>query len=278
MNNTKNGLNGRQTKASSGGAQRRERLIGGELYEQPRDAIVAMRQGPLRAALLAILPDAVVSRMRKGVQTLRARPARDVFSEIYEKNLWGAAGEKFYSGSGSYGQSAQCYVGCILNFIKAHHIKSVVDLGCGDFAIGKFIAPECERYVGIDIVPSLIEHNSSTFVANNIQFKCLDITKDQLPDADLCLIRQVMQHLSNREISQLLKNAKKYTYVIVAEHQPEIDSVPNIDMPHGGSTRTTLYGSGVYLEKPPFSVPIRQLAQSRFDTDSGWFRIFQLLM
>jgi SAM-dependent methyltransferase len=243
-----------------------------------------MRQGPLRATLLAILPDAAVSRMRKGLRSLRAlkvvfelRPARDVFTEIYEKNLWGGAGEKFYSGPGSYGLSARCYVECILDFINTHNTKSVVDLGCGDFSIGKFIAPECERYVGIDIVPSLIERNRSTFVANNIQFECLDVTKDKLPDADLCLIRQVMQHMSNREISRLLKNTKKYTYVIVAEHQPEIDSVPNIDMPHGGSTRTTLYGSGVYLDKPPFSVKTRQLAESRFDTDSGWLRIFQLL-
>ena len=94
--------------------------------------------------------------------------------------------------------------------------------------MGKFIAPECERYIGIDVVPSLIERNRSTFVAN-IEFKCLDIIKDKLPDADLCLIRQVMQHLSNREIVRLLKNTKRYRYVIVAEHQPEVDGIPNIN-------------------------------------------------
>jgi SAM-dependent methyltransferase len=239
-----------------------------------------------------MLPDPTVSVMRKGLQTSRElrrkglqalrelrqnmRPAHAVFSEVYEKNLWGV-GDKFYSGPGSYGQSAQCYVECVINFIKTHNIKSVVDLGCGNFAVGKFVAPECERYIGVDVVPSLIERNRSMFVANNIEFKCLDITKDKLPDADLCLIRQVMQHLSNRKISRLLKNTKRYAYVIVAEHQPEVEGVPNIDIPHGDATRTSLYGSGVYLDKPPFSIPIKQLAEAGFDTHSGRLRIFQLL-
>jgi Transposase IS66 family/IS66 C-terminal element len=34
-----------------------------------------------------------------------------------------------------------------------------------------------------------------------VEFKCLDITKGKLPDADLCLIRQVMQHLGGWEVS-----------------------------------------------------------------------------
>jgi hypothetical protein len=99
-----------------------------------------------------------------------------------------------------------------------------------------------------------------------MEFKCLDVTKDKLPNADLCLIRQVMQYLSNREISRLLKKTKRYGYVIVAEHQPEVDGIPNVDIPCGDSSRTILYGSGVYLDKPPFSVPIRQLAVQDFPT------------
>jgi hypothetical protein len=240
-----------------------------------------MRRESLRSVLLTILPSAAVTAIRKGVQTLRElrqsmRPARDVFSEIYQKNMWGV-GDKFYSGPGSYGQAARCYIEIIIKFIEAHNIKTVIDLGCGDFAIGKSIAAQCERYIGIDVVPSLIERNRSTFSANNLEFRCLDITKECLPDADLCLIRQVMQHMSNREISRLLKKTQKYAYVIVAEHAPEMDGKPNIDMAHGGHTRTELYGSGVYLDKPPFSIPIKQLAETRFDTYSGSLRIVQLL-
>jgi len=32
------------------------------------------------------------------------------------------------------------------------------------------------------------------------QFLCLDIISDELPDGDLCLLREVLQHLSNREM------------------------------------------------------------------------------
>jgi hypothetical protein len=62
---------------------------------------------------------------------------------------------------------------------------------------------------------------------------------------------------------------KKYAYVVVAEHQPEIDGIPNMDIPHGFATRIDLCGSGVYLDKPPFSVPVRQLAETGCDTHSG---------
>ena len=241
-----------------------------------------MRPGPLRGVLLAILPDIAVSKIRIGLRVLRrARqnllPARDVFTEVYEKNLWGGTGDEFYSGPGSYGQSAQGYAECVINFIKLNNVKTVIDLGCGNFAVGKLIAPECEHYVGVDIVPPLIERNSLAFTSRTVEFKCLDITRDNLPDADLCLVRQVMQHLSNAEISRLLEKIKKYTHVIVAEHQPEIDGVPNVDIPHGNLTRTDIYQSGVDLDKPPFSKPIKLLAETKFDDHGGRLRIFQLL-
>jgi SAM-dependent methyltransferase len=206
----------------------------------------------------------------------RVTSARAVFTEVYEKNMWGVGGE-FYSGRGSYGQSAKGYGECIINFIKSNNIKSVVDLGCGDFAVGKLIVSECEHYVGVDVVPSLIAQNRSMFTAQNVEFECLDVTKDSLPDAQLCLIRQVMQHLSNAEIVMLLEKIKKYAYVIVAEHQPEIDGIPNIDIAHGASTRTEKYGSADYLDKPPFCAPIKLLAETGFDTHGGRLRIFQLL-
>tara|TARA_X000000368_G_C22804784_1_gene611948 strand:+ start:231 stop:455 length:225 start_codon:yes stop_codon:yes gene_type:complete len=43
------------------------------------------------------------------------------------------------------------------------NIKSVVDLGCGDFNVGKRIAPLFESYTGVDIVEKLEERNNSIF-------------------------------------------------------------------------------------------------------------------
>ena len=66
------------------------------------------------------------------------------------------------------------------------------------------------HYAGCDVVPSLIEHLNETYGGENIEFHCRNIVEDELPDGDLCLIRQVLQHLSNREIERILNNVKKY--------------------------------------------------------------------
>jgi hypothetical protein len=54
---------------------------------------------------------------------------------------------------------------------------------------------------------------------------------------------------------------KKYEYVFITEHYPTNNDLirPNIDKVHGGDVR--IYeNSGVYLSKPPFSLPERSLS------------------
>jgi SAM-dependent methyltransferase len=229
---------------------------------------------------LAILPEAIVGWIRKLLhQSRRLRPpprsAREVFTEVYVRNQWGP--DKFDSGPGSRGEPANIFTECVINFIKLHNIKVVVDLGCGDFAVGARIAPECERYIGVDVVPALIERNRTMFGAANIDFVSLDITKDRLPNGDLCLIRQVMQHLSNSQISRILRKVSMFPHVIVAEHYPKIEGMPNIDIEAGGSTR--IYrDSAVYLDKPPFSVSkLSLIAEAKMDPPViGSLRIFHL--
>jgi len=160
-----------------------------------------------------------------------------------------------YSGSGSRGEAAVQYANSVKDFILSNNIKSVVDLGCGDFFIGKQIAIVVENYVGIDVAPSLIEFNNKKFGGDNISFICADITSDDLPEGTLCLVRQVLQHMSNAQIARLLSRLRKYEFVIITEHQPGVEDlkIPNIDKVHGDDTR--LYkGSGVYLDKAPFNV------------------------
>src|SRR5262249_47386474 len=217
----------------------------------------SLRHGPIRSALLAVIPNTAAGWMREVLNALRrlrqaARPAREVFSEVYANKSWGP--DEFDSGPGSHGEPARVYVECVINFMKTHKIKRVLDLGCGNFEVGKRIAPECKRYVGVDVVPALIERNRTMFAANNIEFNCLDIIRDPLPNADLCLARQVIQHLSNAEISRLLGKLKKCPHVTVAEHYPETEGMPNIDIVRGGNPRIEKHGSAVYLDKPPFSV------------------------
>jgi SAM-dependent methyltransferase len=187
-----------------------------------------------------------------------ARSAQEIFSEVYEKNLWGGAKGEMYSGSGSRFAPAELYAETITKFIKDHSISTVLDLGCGDFEIGKKIAAACNEYIGVDVVPELIARNSQLYANDHIRFICADITQEKLPHAELCLIRQVFQHISNQEIFKVLIEVRKYPYLIVTEHHPHNPSGYNKDIVHGSRTRVEAR-SGVYLDMAPFNARNLQL-------------------
>src|ERR1700730_7962393 len=85
------------------------------------------------------------------------RKPADVFTKIYATNDWGGEHGVLYSGSGSRGSPAEEYVALIKNFISQHNVRNVLDLGCGDFFIGRHIAAASDHYVGIYVVPSVIQ-------------------------------------------------------------------------------------------------------------------------
>src|SRR5689334_5375183 len=70
----------------------------------------------------------------------RRRTPEQVFSRIYAQGLWGNAGGTFHSGSGSTEAHAVEYIRMIEAYVAEHSIRSVADLGCGDFTIGRKIA------------------------------------------------------------------------------------------------------------------------------------------
>jgi len=185
-----------------------------------------------------------------------------VFTEIYAQNLWGErkphadAEYPFYSGPGSEEVAAHPYADCVNKFIDSHGVRAVVDLGCGDFRVGSRIARPSLSYIGVDIVEPLIQANQTRFANDHIQFRCLDIIADQLPQGDLCLVREVLQHLSNAQIAAIVAKLKAFKWVIVTECQPgPLGSFkPNRDKPHGIENRA-LWNSGVVLSAPPFNLP-----------------------
>jgi SAM-dependent methyltransferase len=192
----------------------------------------------------------VLPRIRKQYGSLDLATA---FGRIYRERAWGVQKDApFCSGSGSSGDAAIAYCEFVANFIREHRITSVMDVGCGDFRIGRRISETGVNYLGVDVVPELIEHNRRHYSTDRIDFSCLDVTQEPLPPAELCLVRQVLQHLSNSEIKATLQHLAKYPFAIISEHVPVVTSNPNLDKPHGPDTRMC-DGSGVYVDLPPFS-------------------------
>lgn len=199
----------------------------------------------------------------------RGRQVADIFSDIYRNNRWGGACGSFHSGSGSTGVHPESYARVIGDFIRAHEVRRVVDLGCGDFRVGARLVGGDIAYTGVDIVASLIESNRAAYGNERVRFECLDIIEGALPAGDLCLIRQVLQHLSNEQIAKVLKNAEAYRYVIVTEHYPAAGALrrKNLDKPCGEDVR--IYdGSAVFLDAPPFN---RRVTAMLADADAGHY-------
>lgn len=191
----------------------------------------------------------------KGVlETGEDRSAKEVMNTIYKEKRWGGKKHDFYSGIGSHAADiVNPYVKCIVIFLKGFDEKlNVCDLGCGDFNVGKQLVPFTAKYTGVDIVEDLVERNKAQYKEANLEFYCLNIADDELPQGDCVLIRQVLQHLSNADILKVLKKLALYKYVIVTEHIPGGKFVSNKDKRTGQGTRMAK-GSGVVLSEPPFS-------------------------
>jgi hypothetical protein len=193
------------------------------------------------------------------------KTAEEVFTTIYEKNMWGGPQGEFYSGPGSTNeQIASAYISMVSEKASSEKFLGLifVDLGCGDFHIGKQLLPLCSSYIGVDIVEPLIRRNQETYGNPLTQFMHLNIVEDELPIGDVCFVRQVLQHLSNQQIVAVLQKLKKYKWVFITEHYPpDNDAIrPNIDKVHGGDIRV-YDNSGVYLTKPPFNLPTQALEE-----------------
>jgi Methyltransferase domain len=200
---------------------------------------------------------AINSRLRSWRLTrfYKSLSVKDAFAEIYNSGFWGTReGARFCSGEGSSREDlVNPYCAEVEKFIDSHHIQNLVDLGCGDFNVGSRLRTHVGTYTGVDVVPALIEYNQKQFGDKDVAFKCLNIIDDDLPEGDLCLIRQVLQHLSNAQIELVLPKLARYEFVIVTEHVYEGPGFkPNMDKPQGPGTRIPRQ-SGVYLDAPPFN-------------------------
>lgn len=214
----------------------------------------------IKSIVKKLIPNSILERRRRKLSAENQRKFADksvaeTFSEIYEKNAWGGAKGEFYSGDGSGERYADVYAETIRRFVAENRIERVVDLGCGDFRVASKFVSGAFHYTGCDVVFSLVKHLNETRKNETTRFRCINIVEDELPDGDLCLIRQVLQHLSNAEIKRVLENAGKYKFLIITEHypNPQIEFEPNLDIPHGPSVRVQ-FDSAVVLDKPPFDL------------------------
>jgi methyltransferase family protein len=174
---------------------------------------------------------------------LRPRHREEVFTRVYTQNLWGNAESR--SGPGSSSAATAAVAAQLPDIWTRYGIRSLVDAPCGDCYWMSKIATALDRYVGVDIVPELIEANRAEHPA--LTFQCADLTRDVLPGADAILCRDCLQHLPTRLIQSALDRFKasgaRWIFLTTNENVRA-----NQDGVIGGSRP-------INLQLPPFNFP-----------------------
>lgn len=169
----------------------------------------------------------------------------EVFTQIYSQGSWD---EKGFSASGSPIELMGDYVEFLQNFLDEYQIRSVVDVGCGDWAFSRYIDWSDIEYLGIDVVRYVVERNQNLFGGPSVSFMHGNAAAMELPKADLLICKDTFQHLSNQTIKQILRQMQKFKYCLFTDTvNPFTHSSMNRDIWDGGS-------HFLDLTKPPFNL------------------------
>lgn len=136
------------------------------------------------------------------------KSTKETFTLIHDINYWN--GGESISGGGSDPLYTSVIIKQIALLLKELEIKSILDLPCGDFIwMQKVDLNNCD-YIGADIVDELIiSNNEKYFDKKNVEFRVLDLLKDELPISDIIINRDCLVHLAFNDIFKALKNIKK---------------------------------------------------------------------
>jgi SAM-dependent methyltransferase len=167
-------------------------------------------------------------------------PSTAVFQQIYRENTWG-----YGSGHGSMPRMTKTYRAYLEGFIAANAITSVIDVGCGDWQSSRLIDWQGADYLGLDVVPELVERNQREFGAPGVRFEVSPTDLSDLPAADLLITKDVLQHVPNAKISELVAALPRFKYALLTNDIA--GSEPNGEIEPGG-------WRAVDLRLPPFDV------------------------
>jgi 2-polyprenyl-3-methyl-5-hydroxy-6-metoxy-1,4-benzoquinol methylase len=135
-----------------------------------------------------------------------------VFERIYKEDTWTSG-----SGPGSQPSNVQPYIEYLSDFVINAPVRSILDIGCGDWSFTKTLNLTGVEYLGLDIVDSVITKNRLLYGTDSIKFLTTSATGYKpLFTYDLIIIKDVMQHLSYKHCQQILNNINGgYRYLII---------------------------------------------------------------
>src|SRR4029453_5335781 len=103
----------------------------------------------------------------------------NTFNRIYAEGTWGKdVTGTGTSGTGSTVEITREYRAFLEDFIRKHHITSVVDAGCGDWRFSSAIDWGNASYLGVDIASDVIAAVRNKYEKGKIRFQVGYITEE----------------------------------------------------------------------------------------------------
>jgi SAM-dependent methyltransferase len=186
-------------------------------------------------------------RRDRGLVTAHLAPATvvDRFREAYRSRAWVSSKDQLSpSGLGSETSATRTIVEALPALLVRLGCESLLDVGCGDWNWMREVRLPCD-YVGIDIVPEVIEANRR-YERVGVAFQVGDAIEGPLPQADLVLCREVLFHLSFRDGMAALANIRAAGRWLLATSDAGIWF--NSDIATGDFRR-------INLERSPYRLP-----------------------
>jgi 2-polyprenyl-3-methyl-5-hydroxy-6-metoxy-1,4-benzoquinol methylase len=144
------------------------------------------------------------------------------FEAVYRLGGFDGAG----SGVGSSPKYCWDYVTALQSFLTYHDVRSVLDVGCGDWQFSQHIDWTGIKYTGMDVVREVIDENRRKFEDVRTRFIYGDALVDELPPADLLIVKDVIHHLKHKDVQRLVDRSKDYPKVLWV-----VDM--GVEVPHG---------------------------------------------
>lgn len=164
-----------------------------------------------------------------------------IFTQIYQREIWGKGENEEFKGSpggsSKLDYSLQPFILFLRKMIENNNIKSIVDIGCGNFDWARPVYEDLLHitYTGYDAYNDIINYNKQKHPDFEfIHFDCYN-QKEKLKSADLCILKDVLQHWSNAEIRTFfdyLVIHKKYKYILIINVSNQTED--NKDIATGG--------------------------------------------
>lgn len=128
----------------------------------------------------------------------------NIFEHIYKTKFWQNI-QGTESGPGSSIECSKPYLDFVQQYCVENNVKSILDLGCGDFELMRHFNFDGIVYHGVDIVEYVVNNNTTKYGQPNITFQYASIVDYVATQPyDLVLCKDVLQHLPQRDIISIL--------------------------------------------------------------------------